>query len=170
MGGGIVSIPYSYAVSGFWTGIGIQVCVICALWISCKLYLGARTILQCKTEFSEMANLCLGSISNVILHSLLVLAVFGILALYMILFSQIAISLIGKTYADDHLLKNKPFYVIALCLLISPIIIRKKIQELRFSTYVLFLGVLCLIVMLSCLLGFNGSYGHRFDESVPSAA
>ena len=127
MGGGIVSIPYAYAVTGFWIGLGIQVCVIIAIWISCKLYLQTRTMLRCQTNFSTIANICMGSISSIILNLLLVFAVFGILALYMILFSEISISLIGGSYPDGHILKNKAFYVTSLCVLISPIIVRKKI-------------------------------------------
>ena len=43
-----------------------------------------------------LANQCLGPVSTYILNMLLVFAVFGIMALYMILFSEIAISLIGS--------------------------------------------------------------------------
>jgi len=95
------------------------------------------------------------------------------MALYMILFSEIAISLIGGSYAADHILRHKAFYVTSLCVLISPIIVRKKIQELKFSTYVLFFGVLSLIVLLTVLLGINGTYSYRLDEGtivVPSPA
>ena len=174
MGGGIVSIPYAYSVAGVWVGVGIQVTVIIAIYISCVLYLETRNILQCNTEFSVLAEKCLGSISSVILNSLLVFAVFGIMALYMILFSEIAISLIGGSYAADHILKHKAFYVSALCLLISPIVVRKKISELKFSTYVLFCGVLFLTVLLTCLLIVNGSYSTRIEEGTgviePAAA
>ena len=101
--------------------------VIAAIWVSVHLYLETRSILQCNTNFSILANLCLGSISSLILNSLLVFAVFGILALYMILFSEIAISLIGGSYGVDHILTHKAFYVTALCVLISPIVVRKRI-------------------------------------------
>ena len=96
MGGGIVSIPYAYAVAGVTIGISVQVCVIAAIWISCVLYLQTKTILRCNTSFSVLANICLGSVSTYVLNMLLVFAVFGIMALYMILFSEIAISLIGS--------------------------------------------------------------------------
>ena len=39
MGGGIISIPYAYSVAGFWPGLGIQLCVIVSVMISCYLYL-----------------------------------------------------------------------------------------------------------------------------------
>ena len=46
----------------------------------------------------------------------------------------------------------------------SPIVIRKKISELKVSTYVLFIGVLCLIALLSSLLIVNGSYESRLES------
>ena len=125
MGGGIVSIPYAYAAIGFWTGLGIQVCVIFTVWVSCRLYLQTRSMLRCQTTFSVIANECLGSISSLILNLLIVFAIFGILALYMILFAEISISLIGKGKGDDHILCSKALYVTCLSLLISPIIVRK---------------------------------------------
>lgn len=127
MGGGIVSIPFAYAVAGIAVGFSIQCIVITAIWISCVLYLQTRTILKCNTTFSVIANLCMGSISGIILNMLLVFAVFGIMALYMILFSEIAISLVGSSYDKDHFLSKKTFYVCFLSLLISPIIVRKRI-------------------------------------------
>ena len=132
MGGGIVSIPYAYAVAGVTIGISIQISVIVAIWISATLYLQTKNILRCQTSFSVLANLCLGSVSTYILNMLLVFAVFGIMALYMILFSEIAISLLGDTVAtenpeDQHFLSKKTFYVCSLSLLIAPIIVRKRI-------------------------------------------
>ena len=139
MGGGIVSIPYAYSVAGITVGISVQLCVIVAIWISCILYLQTRTILRCNTSFSVLANQCLGSVSTYVLNMLLVFAVFGIMALYMILFSEIAISLIASEDSDSsHFLSNKAFYVCSLSILIAPIIVRKRIQELKLSTYVLF--------------------------------
>lgn len=82
-------------------------------------------MLSCKTNFSEIANLCLGSVSSIILNLLIVFAIFGILALYMILFSEISISLIGNNFPEGHITQNKALYVVSLCLLISPIIVRK---------------------------------------------
>ena len=127
MGGGIVSIPFAYAVAGPLIGISVQICVIFAIWISCTLYLQTRSILRCNTTFSVIANLCLGPVSGIILNSLIVFAVYGIIALYMILFSEIAISLIGAGLPDDHLFNSKAFYVLTLSVLISPIIVRKRI-------------------------------------------
>ena len=168
MGGGIVSIPYAYAVAGVTVGISIQLLVIVAIWISCILYLQTKNILRCQTSFSVLANQCLGPVSTYILNMLLVFAVFGIMALYMILFSEIAISLIASNEPledgqEEHFLSKKTFYVCTLSLLIAPIIVRKRIQELKLSTYVLFFGVICLALLLTVLLAVNGTYEHRLS-------
>ena len=39
MGGGIVSIPFAFAVAGVYVGLTVQLCVIITVWISCQLYL-----------------------------------------------------------------------------------------------------------------------------------
>ena len=143
--------------------------MITAIWISCILYLQAKNILRCNTSFSVLANICLGPVSTYILNLLLVFAVFGIMALYMILFSEIAISLIGSddgtSEGQDHFLSKKTFYVCSLSLLIAPIIVRKRIQELKLSTYVLFFGVICLTLLLTVLLAVNGTYEHQMEQS-----
>lgn len=122
-------------------------------------------ILRCNTTFGEIASLCLGSVSGIVLNLLIVFAIFGIMALYMILFSEIAISLIGSGN-DDTFLNKKLFYVCLLSLSIAPIIVRKRIQELKISTYVLFIGVICLISLLTILLILNGSYDYRVEQGI----
>ena len=39
MGGGIVSIPFAFAVAGVYVGLTVQLSVIITVWISCQLYL-----------------------------------------------------------------------------------------------------------------------------------
>ena len=162
MGGGIVSIPYAYAVEGILVGISVQITVIAAIFISCILYLRTRTILNCKTEFGEIAEKCLGPISGIILNSLLVFCIFGIMALYMTLFSMIFISLLGSgNDVAESILDYESFYIISLAVLIAPIVTRKKIASLKITTYILFFGVISLVALLSVLLMKDGSYEQR---------
>lgn len=132
MGGGIVSIPYAYAVAGFKMGAIIQVAVVISIFISTCLYLRTRRILRCSPSFAMIAEHCMGSVSGIVINSLLVFAIFGILALYIILFSRISISLLAPEdgtgpVSKDSFLAHKTFYVITLCLLIAPIVTRKRI-------------------------------------------
>ena len=52
MGGGIVSIPYAYAVAGAEIGFAVQATVVVAILIACTIYLRTRSILQCGTSFT----------------------------------------------------------------------------------------------------------------------
>ena len=52
MGGGIVSIPYAYAVAGAEIGFAVQATVVVAILIACTIYLRTRNILQCGTSFT----------------------------------------------------------------------------------------------------------------------
>ena len=167
MGGGIVSIPYAYAVEGILVGITVQITVIAAIFISCILYLRTRTILNCKTEFGVIAEKCLGPVSGIILNSLLVFCIFGIMALYMTLFSMIFISLLGSGKKEaQSILDYQSFYIISLAVLIAPIVTRKKIASLKITTYILFLGVISLVTLLSILLLKDGSYEYRIENGL----
>ena len=167
MGGGIVSIPYAYAVEGILVGITVQITVIAAIFISCILYLRTRTILNCKTEFGEIAEKCLGPVSGIILNSLLVFCIFGIMALYMTLFAMIFISLLGSgKEVAESILDYESFYIISLAALIAPIVTRKKIASLKITTYILFFGVISLVTLLSVLLIKDGSYEYRLENGL----
>ena len=63
---------------------------------------------------------------------------------------------------------NKILYIVGLSILILPIIIRKRLSELKFTTYVLFLGVISLMVLLSIKLGVEGSYNYRVEHGITS--
>ena len=163
MGGGIVSIPYAYAVAGPEIGFAVQSAVVVAILIACLLYLRTRSILQCGTSFTYIANMCLGRYSSVFINVLIALAVFGILTLYLLLFSRIAIQIVQVSFLEDtaetrSVLSDKTIYIILLCVLILPITLKKRLQELKLTTYVLVFGVICLTVLLSAKLCLEGSY------------
>ena len=86
----------------------------------------------------------------------------------MILFSEIAISLLGSddSFEDDHFLKGKTFYVCCLCILITPFIVKKKIQDLKFTTYILIVGVVSLMTLLTALFIKNGTYEYQIEEGI----
>jgi len=118
MGGGIVSIPYAFSAVGFLNGFILQTCIICAAYTSTHLYLGSRSMLKCGYDFSDIAVRTIGSVSGILLNLLVAVAIFGVLTLYMILFSRIAKSIFGHgmnaTPAEMTFLDSKWFYIIIL--------------------------------------------------------
>ena len=105
--------------------------------------------------------MCLGRYSSVFINGLIALAVFGILTLYLLLFSKIAIQIFTAYLNAEEtksIFADKTVYIIALCVLISPITLKKRLQELKLTTYVLVFGVVCLTILLSAKLCLEGSY------------
>ena len=64
------------------------------------------------------------------------------------------------------LLDYKSFYVVTLACLIAPIVTRKKVAELKITTYILFFGVISLVTLLTVVLAQNGSYEYRVKNGL----
>lgn len=160
-----MSIPYAFACVGFINGLIIQVCLLAAAIVSTHLYITSRSLLASKYSFSDIAEKTIGKVSGILLNLLIAVALFGVLILYNILFSRIAVSVFGSVYKPvcldatilpDHCTNsiwNKKWpYIFILALIETPIIVKKRLQELKFTTYVLFMGVILLIVLLITML------------------
>ena len=118
MGGGIVSIPYAFAAVGFLEGFILQTFIIFCAYVSTHLYLESRSMLKCSYEFSDIAVRTIGSVSGILLNLLVSVAIFGVLTLYMILFSRIAKSIFGHgpdaSPTEINFLDSKWFYIVIL--------------------------------------------------------
>ena len=121
---------------------------------------------------TQIANRCLGSYSGVLLNLLIALAIFGILTLYMLLFARIAIQIFSsesaKTGKAVNIFGRKELYIIGLCILISPIIVKRHLSELKLSSYVLCFGLISLATLLTVKLTLEGSYENKIVEGLIS--
>ena len=117
VGGGIVSVPYALTSSGLKFGILCQFAVMTSMIISATIYLEARARLRCQPSFTAVAQECIGDLSSLLINGIIVFCIFGVLTLYAILFSTIAIALFADPSKPDSLLNNKVFYCIVLGLL-----------------------------------------------------
>lgn len=169
MGGGIVSIPFAYAVAGIPIGLSVQFFVVISLFVSTQLYMKARSMLKCNTILEVITDLCICPGASVVVNMIICIAVLGIVTMYLILFSDVAMSLLLPTQnssmsaaeismIESSFMANKAFYVILLACFIAPIVIKDSLAELKMNTYVIYGGVLSLIVILAFLLISNGSY------------
>ena len=99
IGGGIISIPYALTAPGFKTGILINFCAVIIMLFCGHLYLRARDIYKLQS-FSELSYMSFGRKSVFMINLLIAFVIFGILTLYLILFSRITISLISPLLPD----------------------------------------------------------------------
>ena len=99
--------------------------------------------------------------------------VFGSTVLFMNLFSHVAISILkpndGEIMEEQNPKQRmKTIIIMVLGLVISPFIVKKRLQELNFMTYVMFTGVICLVTLLSIRLNMEGSYESRNGPAIDS--
>ena len=92
-GGGIVSVPYAMSAPGFETGILVNIVIIGFMMFCTHLYISSRDILGFDS-ISELSYMSFGRSSVFIINILVAFVIFGILLLYLILFSKISLSLV----------------------------------------------------------------------------
>ena len=111
-----------------------------------RLYLQARDQLQLDS-LSDIAYACMGRSSVIILNILLTLCIIGVITLYMILFANICISLAVSDPYSTSIFAQKTTYVLLLSAVMIPVFVQKKITDLKLATYLLFAGVISLLLV-----------------------
>lgn len=150
VGGGIVTLPFALASVGISLGIGIHLIVIALMMVTVHMCLKAKDNLGYES-YSELAYLCFGRPSVFIINGLICFCVSGIVVLYMILFTRIVISLIPTSSLSDlefiQVIGLKEFSIVILCILLIPFLIKKRLAELKFASYLQIIGIISLILI-----------------------
>lgn len=188
IGGGIVSVPYAMTAPGLANGILINTVIMILIMFTTHLYLSARDILG-YDSISELSYICFGRVSVFMINILVAFVIFGILTLYMILFSRITLSLVdfwklyqgadistespsaGSQQSGDLLLASA-FHQKVLCILcvtaiLLPFLFKKSLKELKIQSQILFIGVI-LLLLTFVLKQFDT--GDFFEITLPATA
>jgi len=112
--------------------------------------------------------MCFGRSSIYLINILIAFVIFGILILYMILFSNISLSLLPAGLSRDPLTQNwmewvatqKATYIVLVTLISVQTMLKKSLAELKFQSRILFVGVLTLLAILAI---------KQFEERAPGA-
>lgn len=88
-----MSVPYAMTAPGFEIGISINILVIIFMMFCTHLYISSRDIMGFES-ISELSYMSFGRASVFIINMLVAFVIFGILLLYLILFSKISLSLV----------------------------------------------------------------------------
>ena len=94
IGGGIISVPYAMTSAGLQHGIMVNIMNLVFTMIAVHLYIRAKEILGFDS-ISEISYICLGRPSIFLINGFITFVIFGILTLYLLLFSKISISLLN---------------------------------------------------------------------------
>jgi amino acid permease len=132
--------------AGFQNGLLVNLAIIGMMMFCTHLYLTARDQLGF-SSISELSYKCFGRASVFLINILVAFVIFGILTLYLILFADISISLVGP-YISSTLAHNKITYILMVCIVLTPVMLKKSLSELKFQSRILCLGVILLLVVL----------------------
>ena len=131
-------------------GLFVNFSVMAVMVFSASLYLDAKQRLKCPSTFTAVAQECIGNISSFLINFIIAFCIFGVITLYSILFSRMCITLFGGQ--PDSIWGKKSTFVILLCLIQLSQVARKNMSELKIGTYMLFTGVLCLLLVMQIKL------------------
>jgi sodium-coupled neutral amino acid transporter 11 len=148
-GGGIISVPYAMTVAGFHYGLAINVFIILCMMYCTHLYLKSKDIFGF-ASVSELSYICFGRPSVFIINILVAFVIFGILTLYLILFADISISLVTLVI-DNPFTQRKMAYIISVCCFLTPVILRRKLSEIKLQSRILFVGIIMLLGVLTVM-------------------
>lgn len=136
IGGGIISVPYAMTAPGFQNGIMINTIILSFMIVCTYFYMKAKDYLGF-SSISELSYICFGRVSVFMINILIAFVIFGILILYMLLFSKISVSLIEPYIPKDgsiqeKVLTSKITYIMIVTFLTFPMLLKRNLAELKF--------------------------------------
>ena len=96
IGAGIVSIPYALTATGIYNGIITNIVIICCLLFASHLYIKSMEYLKL-SAVSELSFMSMGRSSIYIINGFFASIFFGVLIMYNVLFSNVAVQLFTKS-------------------------------------------------------------------------
>lgn len=141
--------------NGIYTGLMIHISTIGFLMFTSHLYLSSKDMYDVQS-FSELCYMCFGRSSIYVINLLIAFVIFGILILYMILFAQISVSLLPKSFAVvgaeqtwlQYACHHKATYILIVLVLSINTMLKKSLTEMKFQSKILFIGVITLLLIL----------------------
>ena len=132
------------------------------------LYLHVKDLCPAKVEtLYELCYSTMGSASIYIVSLIILFSGIGAVTLYFIVFSSVAVSLVSLAYVDkdsDTIFIDRATYVIALAIVLVPLILKKKLAEMKIISILLFASIgIFIILFLVQLLTLGGIENHDED-------
>ena len=171
VGGGIVGIPYAF----YYTGLGLGIALIVFMGLqtvsSVKIYLEAKDILPGKPQsLFEIGYMLYKRNSIFIISAIIIFNSFGLMMVYFIVFGDTLRSVAmdfsdGRITGDDFLGKRMA-YVIFLAAALTPLVLKKQLNEISILSVLLFVAIFSFIILTIIQLSRHGipAFNHDFED------
>jgi len=156
VGGGIVTLPNAFFTTGLVIGMVIMLCVGSLTVNRAWLYMKTKDFIPGKPEsMYEIGYYLFGRKIIFVISFMLALLNFGTIIGLLKIFGGICSSLVVDIFLVNEdsgkfarLMINDSFWMVVLCLGITPICLRKEIEELYIVTILLFCAIMAFFVVL----------------------
>ena len=150
IGGGIVALPSAFYQTGLILGPSLVVIMAVQTTFSSVIYLEAKDLIPGKPEsLFEIGYVLFKRPSIFGVCGIIIFNSFGLMLVYFIIFGDTFKTIIRNLTTTDahHFFGQRGAYVIVICALLMPLVLKKELQELAIITYILFFSLFVFIVL-----------------------
>jgi len=152
VGGGIVGIPYAMYHCGIPMGLLLNILLAFSTQYSVTLYLAAKEQIPVRVEsLYEIGFVSMGRSSIFLISIIQLISSLGLMLIYFIIFGDTFSSVIWQLCFPDseegNFLTTRVCYDLILGLMLSPLILKKELAELKLISITLFLALGIFVVI-----------------------
>lgn len=167
-------MPFSMIHTGIPAGIVLNLFMLVSTWYACYLYFSTIDLVPIPVEsLYEIGFVVLGRKSIFMISIILTLASSCLIMIYFIVFGDTFSSIVRDLFyynlsSEDQtsIFTTRLFYVIAIGIFLTPVILRKEMKEMKFVSYTFFTAILLfmLIFTIELLRGntVNPDEDHKY--------
>lgn len=156
VGGGIVSLPNGFYYNGIVIGLALVILMALQTTYSARLYMLARELLPGSPEsMYEIGYILFKRNSIFFISAILIFNSFGLMLIYFIVFGDTMASLVLNLsgLSDENFFCNRAAYVIIITILLTPVAVKKQLEDLKIISQLLFASIFCFILITCIQLG-----------------
>ena len=165
VGGGIVGVPFSLLHCGIPVGFVLNIIFSFLSYFSSFLYLKSKDMVPVHVEsLYEIGFVSMGTASIYFISITMIIAGFGVMMIYFIIFGDISASIAKAIINDENFFTTRLCYVTVLSASMIPLVLQKKLAELKAVSIMLFAAIgLFVGLFIFQLLAIGNIENH--DES-----